>query len=104
MHTILFSDEDDDLPEKMIHYGNQIGTYEKLLKTKYPELSLHTENLFGTEFEESIEKYASENDVDMLVMVTYQRSFWDRIFHPSITRRMSYHTHIPLLAIPADRK
>jgi len=104
VHTIVFSDEDDDLPEKMIHYGNQIGTYEKLLKTKYPELSLHTENLFGTEFEESIEKYASENDVDMLVMVTYQRSFWDRIFHPSITRRMSYHTHIPLLAIPADRK
>lgn len=104
VHTIVFSDTDDDLPEKMINHGNQISVYEKLLKAKYPKLSLHTENLFGIEFEESIEKYASENDMDMLVMFTYHRSYWDRIFHPSITKRMSYHTHIPLLAIPAVRK
>jgi hypothetical protein len=40
----------------------------------------------------------------MLVMVTYQRSFWERIFNPGMTKRMSYHTHIPLLAITANKK
>lgn len=104
VHTVVFSDEDDDLPEKMIDHGKQIREYDKFLKTKYPDSSLETKNIFGTEFEESIENYALENEIDMLVMVTYQRSFWDRIFHPSITKRMSYHTHIPLLAIPAVKK
>jgi nucleotide-binding universal stress UspA family protein len=41
-----------------------------------------------------------ENEIDILAMVTYQRGFWDRVFNPSKTKHMSYHTKIPLLVIP----
>jgi hypothetical protein len=37
-------------------------------------------------------------------MVTYQRTFWERIFNPGMTKRMSYHTHVPLLAIAVNKK
>lgn len=103
VHAVVFSDEDDDLPEKIIDHGKRIRDYEKFLKKQYYESTLQAGNLFGTDFETTIEKYAEENNVDMLVMVTYKRSLWDRIFHPSITKRMSYHTHLPLLAIPVSK-
>ncbi len=47
-----------------------------------------------------MQNYITENNVDILVMVTHKRDFLERIFNPGITRRMSYQTKIPLLAIP----
>lgn len=43
-----------------------------------------------------------EYTIDLLVMTTHKRGFWDRIFNRSMTRSMAYHTIIPLLAIPAE--
>jgi len=34
-------------------------------------------------------------------MVKYERRFWEDMFHRSLTKSMSYHTKIALLAIPA---
>lgn len=101
MHVVVFSDEDDDLPEKMLDHGQRIKDYEAFLKKQYNEKTLTASNIFGKEFEETLQDYVKEFEIDILVMITYQRSFWDRIFHPSLTKRMSYHSHIPLLAIPA---
>ena len=58
--------------------------------------------LSGSNFQESLQQYINDNGFDVLVMVTYQqkKNFWDRIFNPSQTKKMSYHTNIPLLAIP----
>ncbi len=103
-HVAVFTDEDDDSPETMIDYGLKIEDYSNFLKKQYHEQSLVAKNIFGEEFEDTIEAYLKEFEIDMLVMITYQRDFWDRIFHPSITKRMSYHTHIPLLAIPVVKK
>lgn len=104
VHVAVFTDEDDDLAETMIEYGRQIRAYSDFLKKEYRESSVITKNIFGEEFEKTICDYLEEQQIDLLVMITYQRSFWDRIFHPSITKRMSYHTHVPLLAIPAEKK
>jgi hypothetical protein len=38
-----------------------------------------------------MQNYITENNVDILVMVTHKRHFLERIFNPCITRRMSYH-------------
>ncbi|HRP54789.1 universal stress protein [Agriterribacter sp.] len=59
--------------------------------------------LSGNDFENAIEQYINTNGIKLLAMVTYQRSFFERLFYPSISKKMSYHTKIPLLVIPAEK-
>ena len=97
VHVAIFTDE-DDTAITILEHGRRTFEYEYMLKQRYKNAQLTVTHLFGTEFENTIQKYIVENDIDMLAMVTYKRKFWDRIFHPSLTKRMSYHTKIPLLA------
>ena len=100
MQVAVFTNEDDDNTITLLEHTRKTQEYEIMLKKKYKEEMLTATQLFGKEFEVTLEDYIRQNEIDILAMVTYQRSLWARIFHPSITKRMSYHTKIPLLAIP----
>ena len=101
VHVAVFTDEDDDKAVTFLEHTRKTPQYEKMLKEQYKVDTLTVTNLFGKEFDETLEDYIRQNEIDILVMVAYQRKLLDRIFHPSMTKRMSYHTKIPLLAIPA---
>lgn len=49
----------------------------------------------------ALDKYISEHSSNILVTATRKRNFFDRIFDRSITRKLAYHTHVPLLALHA---
>ena len=100
MQVAVFTNEDDDNTITLLEHTRKTQEYEIMLKKKYKEEMLTATQLFGKEFEVTLEDYIRQNEIDILAMVTYQRSLWARIFHPSITKRISYHTKIPLLAIP----
>ncbi len=46
----------------------------------------------------SLESFVQNNEVDLLAMSTRKRSPFEKLFSPSQTKRMVYHTHFPLLA------
>ncbi len=48
---------------------------------------------------EGINEYINSNDVDVLAMAIRKRSLLDKIFSRSLTKKMAYHTKIPLLAL-----
>jgi nucleotide-binding universal stress UspA family protein len=48
---------------------------------------------------EGIEAFNKEHQVDLVVMIPRQHSFFERIFTRSNTSKMAYHTHIPILAL-----
>ena len=101
MQVAVFTNEDDDNTIILLEHTRKTQEYEITLKKKYKEAMLTATHLFGKAFEVTLEDYIRQNEIDILAMVTYQRSLWARISHPSMTKRMSYHTKIPLLAIPA---
>ena len=103
VHVAVFTDEDDDKAVTFLEHTRQIPQYEKMLKEQYNEDTLTVTHLFGNKFEEALQDYIRQNDIDILAMVTYKRKFPDSLFHPSMTKRMAYHTKIPLLAIPSNR-
>ncbi len=103
VHVGVFTDEDDDRALTFIEHNRKIPDYEKMLRSQYKEEGLTVSHLFGKEFEKTLEDHINENEIDILVMVTYKRNFPDRLFHPGMTRRMAYHTKIPLLAIPVKQ-
>jgi nucleotide-binding universal stress UspA family protein len=101
LHVAVFTDEDTADAAQFMENSMNIDHYGKKLQRQLNTTSVITSHLSGHKFEDALQDYIKDNDIDILVMVTYQRSLWDRVFHPSTTRRMSYHTAIPLLVIPA---
>ena len=54
--------------------------------------------LEGEDVEDALENYLDNNSTSILVMSTHHRNFIDKIFGKSITKQMSYHTNVPLMA------
>jgi hypothetical protein len=102
VQVAVFTDGDDDNTQTFLEHQQKISEYEEYLKETYKEETLTSAHIHGEDFETTLQNFIKENDIDILVMVTYQHKFWNRIFNPSKTKRMSYHTNIPLLAIPFD--
>jgi nucleotide-binding universal stress UspA family protein len=50
----------------------------------------------------SLYEYARRHNVDLLVFVTHQRSFWESIMHHSITREVAASSQWPILVIHSD--
>lgn len=98
----VFTDSDDDKAEIYLENKKNITEYENFLREHYNDQTLTSAHLTGTNFEDTLQEYIEDNNFDMLVMVTYQGGFWKRLFSPSKTKKMSYNTRIPLLAIPAN--
>jgi nucleotide-binding universal stress UspA family protein len=46
-----------------------------------------------------IEAYLQDHPTDLLVMVTHEHRFWERLFGKSHTKEMVYNTHIPLMVL-----
>ena len=49
---------------------------------------------------EGILDFVESNKLDLLVMFPRHHSFWDKIWHPSVTQKVVMDIQIPLLAIP----
>jgi nucleotide-binding universal stress UspA family protein len=53
--------------------------------------------------EQAILSFISDSNLDMLVMCTHKRSFFEGLFHKSLTKKMAYHSTVPLLIYHADK-
>jgi len=52
--------------------------------------------LKGKSVTEAIEQFVEEKNVDMLALYKPRRKFIERVFHPSLTKRMAFHSKVPL--------
>lgn len=62
-----------------------------------PEYAFEIEEIDGEDVTESINAFAVDKSIDLVVMVARKRSFWDGFFHRSQTRRMALNTKLPLM-------
>ena len=100
VHIGIFTDADTADAIEYLKDERGIITVEEKLNTMYKGSIIKHVHLDGHRFEETIEEYIHEMDIDMVAMVTHKRTFLKSIFNRSMTKKMSYHTRIPLLAIP----
>jgi len=54
-------------------------------------------NIAGDHIEQTILDFIENQKVGMLVMRTHKRGFFESLFHRSLTKKLAYHTKIPLL-------
>lgn len=100
LNITIFTNEDKEGPSEFLQHRRDIELFCKKMQHLHPELKILPIPVYGHDFEDAIKTYIAENDTQMLAMVTHKRSFLESIFNKSMTRKMSYHTDIPLLSIP----
>ncbi|MEO0330774.1 MAG: universal stress protein [Bacteroidota bacterium] len=55
--------------------------------------------LWERNIDTGLQKHIAQYQNNLLVLIPYQHSFFDRLFQKSITRQMVYHIQIPLLTL-----
>ena len=79
---------------------NDPGYYLKeLVEEKYPKNKIKISSLYNPDIVEAIDEYAKINNIDVIAMGTKNRSFFDRIFHTSMTQKMALQSEVPLLIL-----
>jgi nucleotide-binding universal stress UspA family protein len=101
INAIVFTNSDDEAII-IVEQSRRAFEYEKMLKEQYKVEAFSVKEISGSGFENTLEEYIEQNDIDLLAMVTYKKTFFNRVFHPSMSKRMSYHTKIPLLVFPGN--
>jgi len=72
-----------------------------ILRSKYHDKTFECHLLIGVDFLAEMDKFISDNQIDVLTLTTHKRSMIARFFNPSIARKMLFHTKIPLLVFHA---
>lgn len=101
IHVVVFKDIDGDRNADLIYNEEQLNDYLQFLKGIFPGVVFKGELLEGEDFEITIDRYSNKNEVDVIAMITYPKSFLEKILRKSITKKMAFHSTIPILAIPA---
>lgn len=104
VHIAIFTDVDTAEAFDYLNHKRSITAYEEKLKSLYKNTSIKSVHLNGHRFQETLEEYILKQGIDILAMLTHKRTLLESIFNRSLTKKMSYHTQIPLLAIPAKNK
>ncbi len=65
-----------------------------------PTFSFTMSKVEGGSTVAGINDYAVSHSIDLVVMVHPRRTFWDSVFHKSVTKEMALNTKIPILILP----
>jgi nucleotide-binding universal stress UspA family protein len=101
VHVVVFKDVDGDKNAEFIYNEEQLNHYLKFLKETFPGVIFKGELLEGKNFEIAIDRYCNRNEIDIIAMISYPKSVIEKILRKSVTKKMAFHSTIPILAIPA---
>ncbi len=113
--TTQYRDKDSDAMVKALHIAGKFGAAIQCLyitnnddpsdieermaewKMYYKSQNIEFHTLPGNDIEQAILNFIDEQHLDMLVMRAHKRGFFEGLFHKSLTKKMAYHTTVPLM-------
>lgn len=106
MMRLVYFAELFDCPLDVIHvksdadrYFNAENNFFKKNKAKISYPNIQYKELEKGDVVNTINGYVEANHADLLVMAKHNRNFFDRLFHRSLSKKMAFHTKIPLLVL-----
>jgi len=93
IHLVHMQDEKNQDP----------GFYlQEQVKDKYDADKIELVSLYDKDVVSALSDYAKWNAIDVIAMATEQRSFFNNVFHDSVTKKMSMHSDVPLLILKGE--
>lgn len=93
IHLVHMQEKDNSDPGFYLH---------EQVEKRYEKEKIELVSLFDSDVVLALSDYADENNIDVIAMATEQRSFFNNVFHDSITKRMSMHSEVPLLVLKGE--
>jgi nucleotide-binding universal stress UspA family protein len=79
----------------------RLNSMKDVLIEKYKKSDFECQLLQGPDVLPALDKFITENKIDVLALTTHRRNLITRIFNPSIARQMVFHSKTPLLIFHA---
>ncbi|MBI1226094.1 MAG: hypothetical protein GC192_12735 [Bacteroidetes bacterium] len=70
-----------------------------LFKGNEPTFAFNMANIEGHSVVDGLNDYAIKHNIDLVVMVSPHRNFWEQLFHKSVTKAMVLNTKLPILVL-----
>lgn len=94
--SVFYAKEPHESEDVKIYEKQKIDELIKILNSK--DISVfHT---YKTDVVDAVEDFVGKRNAQMVVMISQKRSFFENLFHKSVTHQMALHSHVPFLAIP----
>ncbi|MES2591789.1 MAG: universal stress protein [Bacteroidota bacterium] len=77
--------------EESVHSGK--------FKTIFENINHSIHFIKGDNLVDTVNNFIDEKHADLLIMIPKKHTFFSQLFHKSSTKKMAFHTHVPLLAI-----
>ncbi len=76
---------------------DKMDTFMRYCTETYRNHTIKTDILHSEKFIEALDIFIKDNSIDIIAMTRKKRNLISSLFHPSITRKVLFHTNIPLL-------
>lgn len=73
IEVVVFTEEDDAKTADFINNERKAFEYEARLRKAFMDTKLKVSSLRGSDFEDTLQTYIKDNDIDILAMITYQK-------------------------------
>lgn len=92
--VLHFAHINEQKQNKYFVQSNYLGQISNDEHMTFKLTTIESENVM-----KGLNRYAEEQQADLMIMATIQRNFLSQLFHKSITQRMVFNTKIPLLIL-----
>lgn len=90
------------------YYGVPLDNEQKEVKTFLDEYFKGNAHIFhieeGVDVIEAVEDFQKKHKVNLLVMIHNKHSFFENLLFTPVINQIAYHTNIPFLVIPSERR
>ena len=76
---------------------NLLEKFSKKVKHKITYKAISYQLLFGEDVENKLEQYIKKEAINLLALSARKGNLFERIFRGSLTKKLAYHTSIPLI-------
>ncbi len=95
-HVDVSIDEDSDKSTSMENFYKEVMAVTNYPKITYKVVSDHNVTM-------GLDKIIEDSAIDLFALSTHKRNWFEKIFNPSITKKISHYTFIPLLAFHSPK-
>jgi len=60
-------------------------------------ITYSTKTIHSDSISDGLNDYVEENNIELVIMATKHRNFWEQILHKSVTKKMAINSQVPLL-------
>jgi nucleotide-binding universal stress UspA family protein len=100
--VVSFVNEGEGEAAKYMDTTWHLNHYLEFLQRSFPKVEFTAHRLEGDDFQESIDQYGRQHNIEMVALFNHPMSFVEKLCRRNPTKKAVFHSHIPVLVLPGE--